>query len=82
MEFFPTHQVFLRIGTFEIRWYAFLIITGALVAYYLSDRRFRKAGYDSDVSDDIFIGALSCGVVGARLWYVLFSDHLKHLKTY
>ena len=78
MEFFPTHQVFLRIGTFEIRWYAFLIITGALVAYYLSDRRFRKAGYDSDVSDDIFIGALSCGVVGARLWYVLFSD----LKAY
>ena len=78
MELFPSHQVFLRIGSFELRWYAFLIMTGALLAYFLTDRMLRKEGYDNDVADDLFVGCISCGVVGARLWYVLFSD----LKAY
>ncbi|MBQ1826992.1 MAG: prolipoprotein diacylglyceryl transferase, partial [Erysipelotrichaceae bacterium] len=38
----------------------------------------KKKGYDDDVMDDLFLGALLCGVIGARAWYVLFSD----LKTY
>ncbi len=74
MEFFPSHQVLLRIGNFELRWYAFLIMTGALLAYFLTNRGLKKAGYDDDVADDLFVGCLSCGVIGARLWYVLFSD--------
>ena len=79
MQFFPTHEVFLKIGNFEIRWYAFLILTGALLAYYLSDLRFRRQGYSSDLTDDIFIGVLGFGVVGARIWYVLFSDLQSYL---
>lgn len=79
MEFFPSHQVFIKIGSFELRWYAFLIMTGALLAYYLTDRRRRKAGYDSDLADDLFVGCLSCGIIGARLWYVLFSDLSSYL---
>ena len=29
MEFFPTREILLRIGSLEIRWYAVLIMTGA-----------------------------------------------------
>ena len=36
MEFFPSMAVFLKIGPVEIRWYAVCILTGALLAYYLS----------------------------------------------
>ena len=80
MEFFPSHQVLLRIGNFELRWYAFLIMTGALLAYFLTVRGLKKAGYDDDVADDLFVGCLSCGVIGARLWYVLFSAELKDFR--
>ena len=74
MQFFPSREVIVSIGNIEIRWYAVLIITGALVAYWLAGRDTRKAGYSSDVTDDLFVGMLLCGIIGARLWFVLFSD--------
>ena len=78
MEFFPTHQVFLRIGPYELRWYAFLIMFGAVLVYLITERMTVKAGYPKGTGDDLFIGCISCGIIGARLWYVLFSD----LKSY
>lgn len=74
MKLFPSREIFLSIGNLEIRWYAVLIITGALLAYSLAGRATKKAGYDDDVVDDLFTGMLLFGMIGARLWYVLFSD--------
>ncbi|MBR0385685.1 MAG: prolipoprotein diacylglyceryl transferase [Erysipelotrichaceae bacterium] len=74
MEFFPSREVILTIGNLEIRWYAVLIISGALLAYYLAGRDVKKAGYHSDVIDDLFVGMMLCGMIGARLWYVAFSN--------
>ena len=74
MEFFPTHQVFLRIGSFELRWYAFLIMFGAVLVYLITEHLAQKAGYPKGTGDDLFIGCISCGIIGARIWYVLFSD--------
>ncbi len=74
MEFFPSMAVFLKIGSIEIRWYAVCILTGALLAYYLSDREAKKDKYDSGVLDDIFIGCMFFGILGARIWYCLFYN--------
>ena len=68
MEFFPSMAVFLKIGPVEIRWYAVCILTGALLAYYLSCREAKKDKYESNVLDDLFIGILLFGIIGARLW--------------
>ncbi|MCD8574609.1 MAG: prolipoprotein diacylglyceryl transferase [Erysipelotrichaceae bacterium] len=46
MQFFPNPSTILQIGTFAIRWYAVLILTGAFIAYALSLREFKKMGYD------------------------------------
>lgn len=78
MEFFPTHQVLLKIGSFELRWYAFLIMLGAVLVYLITEHLAQKAGYPKGTGDDLFIGCISCGIIGARIWYVLFSD----LKSY
>ncbi len=74
MEFFPTMSIIFRIGALEIRWYAVCILTGALLAYYLSVKEATKAGYSSDFLDDVFIGVMFFGIIGARLWYCGFYD--------
>lgn len=77
MEFFPSREVFLQIGSLSIRWYAIIILFGAMLAYLYSKNKLIKAGYPSDLMDDLFVGGLGLGIVGARLWDVAFSGNLE-----
>lgn len=74
MTFFPDRFIFLQIGEVEIRWYAILILSGALITYAFLNHNMKKIGYPDGTADDLFIGMILCGLVGARLWYVLFYD--------
>lgn len=74
MVFFENMQTFVRIGSISIAWYALLILIGAFIAYGVSLHNFKKMGYDSDLGDNLFVGSLLSGVVGARLWFVVFYD--------
>ncbi|HZJ87218.1 MAG TPA: prolipoprotein diacylglyceryl transferase, partial [Erysipelothrix sp.] len=74
IEFFPDMQNFLRIGNITIAWYAIFIVSGAYLAYYFSLKNLKKMGYTNDDADTLFFGVLIFGVIGARLWYVLFFD--------
>lgn len=78
MVFFKDLSSFVDIGTLSIKWYAVLILVGAFSAFYVSQRNLKKLGYPSELVDDLFFGSLVFGIIGARLWYVLFYD----LQTY
>lgn len=78
MVFFKDLSSFVDIGTISIKWYAVLILIGAFSAFYVSTKNLQKLGYPSGMIDDLFFGSLVSGIVGARLWYVLFYD----LQTY
>ena len=74
IQFFPDQQTFLAvaIGSFrlDIRWYAVLILTGALLAYHFCMKEVKKARYiDRDFFDSMFIYTLWAGILGARLWF-------------
>ena len=62
-----------EIAGIEVRWYGILIAAGMLIAVLLSCKR---AGYhklnDEDVLD-ICLCVLPIGVIGARVYYVLFN---------
>ena len=76
MKFFPNRVVFLEIGYFSIRWYAILILTGALVAYYFAKRninRYRNIN-TNEFLDNAFLIMLWAGLIGARLWFCVFYD--------
>ena len=79
MVFFKDLSSFVDIGTISIKWYAVLILTGAFLAYWLSARNLKKLGYPTSLLDDLFFGSLLAGIVGARLWYVLFFDLSSYL---
>lgn len=72
--FFPDSKIFFQLGPFRFTWYALLIMVGALIAYEISKRNLLKAGYNVDDIDNVFIGSLVFGFLGARLWYVMFSN--------
>ena len=74
MQFFPNDKSFLAIGGFTIQWYAILILIGIGVSYWFVKRDFKENGYVDDTLDDLLMGCLLCGIIGARLWYCLFSD--------
>lgn len=56
-----------------LTWYGVLVMTGVLVAGWLSEREVRWRGEDGEHVWDALIWALPAGVIGARLWYVAQS---------
>ena len=74
IEIFPDMQNLIKIGPVSITYYAVFIVAGAYAAYHLSLINLKKMGYETDDADNLFFGALLAGLIGARLWYVMFYD--------
>lgn len=72
MKFFPNPQTFLQIGGIHIQWYAVLILVGAWFAFELSVRNFKKLDVARSICEDFFMNVLFVGIIGARIWYVVF----------
>ena len=73
--------IFLRLGNFEIRWYAILILTGALLCLFRCNHIAKKRGMGDNYYDTVFILAMLAAIVGARLWYVI-ADSANHDWTF
>ena len=53
-----------------VAFYAMFILTGAFLAYSLTEREFINIGKKKGFVEDVFIVAFPAGILGARLWYV------------
>lgn len=73
MRFFENFHTFVTIGPISIQWYAIVILFGAGIAYLLGQYRFKQLGYNKEILSDYFFALLFIGIVGARLWYVIFT---------
>ncbi len=62
-----------NIGGFSIRWYSVLILTGIIVAFFLADRESRKFDLPKDFIFDLGFWVVIFGILGARLYYVIFN---------
>ncbi len=65
-----------------VRFYALFILFGASVAFFLSNYRARKAGYNWNFFDTVFLVAFPLGIVGARIWYVIASFQAEFLPVF
>lgn len=81
MSFFPDSTTFLAIGPLSIKYYALTMIGGAFIAYLFTKKDLLFDGYSNDNIDDIFVGSFLGGVIGARIWYVLFSYPAFYFKN-
>lgn len=73
MELFSSFDTFLKIGPIEIKMYAVMILIGAGFAYLLGQYRFKQLGYDIEMLSDYLFSLLFIGILGARIWYVIFE---------
>ena len=54
-------------------WYGVLIVTGMMIAIWIADREGKRLGFPEDTAVDLALITVPCGIVGARLYYVLLS---------
>ncbi|MDO5714862.1 MAG: prolipoprotein diacylglyceryl transferase, partial [Tissierellia bacterium] len=58
----------------EVRWYGILIATGVFLAMMIATNLAKKTkGMNEELVTDFVLWVLPIGVLGARLYYVLFS---------
>lgn len=76
------NPIALKLGPIEIRWYAICIVTGLILAVYLAMKEApRKRIREDDILDFILI-AFPLAIIGARIYYVIFSwqDYKDNLR--
>lgn len=72
LELDITREAFV-IGDFAVYWYAILIAVGAILAVIYGMTQAKKYGINPDKLLDLGIVGLFFGIIGARLYYVLFN---------
>ncbi|MBK9123363.1 MAG: prolipoprotein diacylglyceryl transferase [Chloroflexi bacterium] len=69
MEFGPQA---IQIGSIQIRYYGLIIVAAILIAAMVAARLAKRSGKDPDHVWGAMFGAVILGIIGARLWYILF----------
>jgi len=67
------NPVALSFGGLEIRWYGVIIALGILIAMTLATKESARKGLGSDFVVDMMFWVLPIGIIGARIYYVLFE---------
>lgn len=71
-----------QIGPLAIHWYAVCIMTGLLLAVYLTTKEAPRKNLSSDDIIDFILIAFPLSIIGARIYYVIFewSYYSQHLN--
>ena len=67
------NPVAIQFGPFSIRWYAICIVFGLILAVILAMKEAPRKGIESDDIIDFILIAFPVAIIGARLYYVIFS---------
>ena len=58
---------------FEIRWYSVLILAAVILSYFLVISETRRFKMKSDYITNLIFWTIIFGILGARIYYVLFN---------
>ena len=64
---------YIDLGFTKIYYYSIMILIGMIIGIYLVYRELKRHGYDIKKLDNMAFYTILCGLLGARLWYVLFN---------
>ena len=74
------YPVLVQLGPFELRSYGVVVALSFLLGLWLSTREAKRKGLDPALIQDFAFYALLGGIVGARLYFVAFSEPLYYLR--
>ena len=66
-------RILFSIGKFNIYWYSFFIVIGVVIGYILIRRDAKKQNININFIDNLIFYMLIIGIIGARLYYVVFN---------
>ena len=73
---FHLDRVALSLGSFQIYWYGVIIALGAVMAVFFCMRTGPRLGIQGNDFLDVLLFALPGGILGARLYYIIFNPSL------
>jgi len=68
------YPVLIQLGTFELRSYGIIVALSFFLGLWLSTKEAKRRGLDPGLIQDFALYALVGGIIGARLYFVLFSN--------
>lgn len=74
------YPVLVQLGTFELRSYGVIVALSFILGLWLSTKEAKRKGLDPGLIQDFAFYALLGGIIGARIYFVLFSDPIYFLK--
>jgi len=75
------NPILFQIGPFTLRWYGVMIATAIVVSVWLAGREGTRKGFDPKGIKDFALFVIIGGLVGARIYYVLFS-HVRYFLAH
>lgn len=67
------NPIIFSIGNFQVRWYSVILLVAFLVAYYFINREAKRFDVEKDFIFNLLFWTLIFGIVGARIYYVIFD---------
>lgn len=64
-------QIAFTIGRVSIYWYGILLTVAILIALFFTQSEVRRIGLAPDTALDLCLIIIPCGIIGARIWYVI-----------
>ncbi len=66
-------SILFQFGWIQIRWYSFLILLAVIIASFIIQKEAKKKGMTQDNLLDIIFYVMIIGILGARIYYVIFN---------
>jgi len=68
------YPVLLQWGNFELRSYGVIFALSLLIGFWVSGKEAERKGLDPKLIQDFAVYALIGGIIGARIYFILFSE--------
>lgn len=75
------YPVLFQLGNFELRSYGVFVALSFFIGLWLSTKEAERKGIDRRVIQDFAFYALLGGIIGARIYFILFSDPAYFLRN-
>src|SRR5699024_6964186 len=67
------NPIAFELGPISVAWYGIIIVSAMILAIYLAIKEAEKRGISEDFIVDTAFWVIPIGILGARLYYVLFE---------